>query len=142
MKPPFVISQIKWLPYPENKPPDKELDYLCLYKDGTVFQHQWSEYMYAKGITEYDWSSEALPDDIVAFAELPTVNLDSEEFDFATALELMKDNCFNRLVCNGKRYCFVNGLFYTWSSETYEKVIAYFGTNEIMGKWKLAGEKK
>ena len=138
MKPPFVISQFKWLPFPENKP--ENWDCLCLCKTNSTSPTIIYEALYEDSNNTF-WADDGtqsgndITKDVVGFALKPTVDLDSEEFDFSTALELMKEGikCLSESLNTWK---IENGTFWKATNTGWVTDLPYH--NEILNKWRLA----
>ena len=132
---PFIITPIKWLPYPENI--NKIINttkYLLSEYSGGVSRRFGAEIKHID--KEYG---------VNAFAELPApYDPASEEFDFTTAVELMKAG--NR--CKSVQSGIILHVYDDEHETVFKQTVikndntSYWDYNlsydEILGKWRLA----
>lgn len=129
-KPPFVISQTKWLPYDGSKLPygtyAVKIIGGSIRIDRVTFDDSNSWY----------WE-ESYTNEITHYAKLPEVSF-SEEFNFATALELMKEGLSCQSLETDESFTIKDDTLYVsdglggWC----EFISLTFG--EITGKWRMA----
>jgi hypothetical protein len=149
MRLPFRVSTIKWLPYPENKPEvaidvfNSAVYYLCFLNNGRV---EILSSFYSREQLSYPsqpdpdsqafyYSNGAQCDRVLMFAELPTLD-DSDEFDFATALELMKAGVECESLVDGKVIFIDEGVFKTNDHNNTFPIQLW--SDQILGKWRQA----
>jgi hypothetical protein len=142
MKPPFRISQIKWLPYLKSNVPIHE-GLVC--KDFFVILHSKLSGLHIQTNMRYWNDSKEFRDEfghidnkywkVTAFAELPTLD-DSDEFDFATACELMKDGVECESLVDGRVIFIDEGVFKTNDHNNTFPIQLW--SDQILGKWRQA----
>lgn len=141
MKQPFIISQIKWLRYPENKPLIGNMWYLTTlwnYDRTNVFVM----HLFWHGTWNTDVDSDIYDDRVVAYSTQPkafNIN-DSDVFEFCTALELMKEGipCKKYETDMPKRLVKKFGTWYLEHLHNGEWKQSDLRLADSLGKWMLA----
>ena len=134
MKPPIVVASLKFRRYPQKKPEKAGYYWVLIRHNGLVRV----EYELWQG---GHWLNALI---VIAFAEPPTVDLDSEEFDFATARELWKINRMHHYVCQsvvtGRKWKFTSGKMCRERNHTeeWDWIPDRISFEEIDGRWRLA----
>jgi hypothetical protein len=136
------VTETVWLPYPKYKP-ERSLafhrkEYLTLLGDGRIIsQYPTLRYINADETFIVEWD---IDDDVVWFAEKPTLDPDATEFNFTTAKRLMEGGevCMSmasdrQFKIDGKHLLIVY-VEYKWLVTDWK--VADIALAELEGKWR------
>ena len=140
---PFVMTPIKWLPYPENKPHADGCWWLVYLADHTIHQLFYEWELDGSGFFE----RKDIPNtaEIIYYSDLFfSIDPASEDFNFTTAVELMKAG--NR--CKSVQSGIILHVYDDEHETVFKQTVikndntSYWDYNlsydEILGKWRLA----